>query len=94
MSLEKMKLALQNVLPEIIFKEILKLWRLYLLPIKINLDGFRLKSFKNEKWVTVRHESINFELLINPENGGVDHYIFLNGVYEQFILSRIKSELN
>ena len=90
---ENIKLLLQKALPERLAKAIIRTWRRTLLPAVTKLNQLRVRNFVKEQLVELTHESLKFKLYINPNNGGVDNFIFLHGIYEKPLLTRLKKEL-
>lgn len=69
------------------------IWSCSLKPIFIKFDHLKLQGFKVETIKQVNHKGCVFNIYVNPENGFLDQYIYLNGVYEDHILSLILKHL-
>ncbi|MBP6948859.1 MAG: FkbM family methyltransferase [Candidatus Pacebacteria bacterium] len=88
------KYAIKKIVPSFVFSTILFLWQTLFLRIVEYVDTLRLKKFTNITCKTLTHGTRKFSLFISPENGFIDNYIFLYGVYESFILDIINTHLH
>ncbi|MFH1626575.1 MAG: FkbM family methyltransferase [bacterium] len=84
---------LKNILPKSFFSAILILWqKIFIKFVKI-FDRIRLKNFTSYHPIKLTHQNKSFSLFISPENGCVDEYIYLYGIYEPNILDLITKYL-
>ena len=85
----KVKYTLKNILPKNIFELILTLWQKTIIKFVEIFDKIRLKKFTTYHPIKLTHQNISFSLFISPNNGTVDEYIYLYGIYEPNILNII-----
>ena len=83
------KYYLKKILPRSLFKVVQTLWSSLLLRIVEYIDKIRLKKFTTYHVVSLTHRKKTFSLFISPDNGFIDNYIYLYGVYEPFMLDLI-----
>ena len=83
------KILIRQVFGKKISELINSLWSFSLKPVLLKFDHLKLQSFKEETIKQVVHKECVFNIYLNPENGFVDQYIYLNGVYEDHILDLI-----
>lgn len=93
MTLTAVKIKVRKLLPTVLFDASLWFWRNTVQVVLRFLDSIRLLSFKSEQVLDLEHDQIKFKLVINPKNGFIDEYIFLHGIYEDYILDRIAKYL-
>lgn len=93
MSLTSAKIRIRKILPLSIFNAGLFVWRNSVQKILQLIGKIKLLGFKAESTVTLRHHDAEFKIIINPHNGFIDEYIYLNGVYEDYILNIIAEYL-
>jgi len=89
----KIKHTLKKVLPKSIFGIIFILWQKIFIKLIESLDKIRLKKFASYHSVKLNHQKKSFSLFISPNNGTVDEYIYLYGIYEPSILDVIAKYL-
>ncbi len=89
-----LKYSLKKILPSFVFSCILFIWQKLLLDMVEFTDKVRLKKFTKEKLKLLTQNNSTFKLYISPDNGFIDNYIFLYGVYESFILEIINQHLS
>lgn len=88
------KYQLKKALPKNLFSVVHFFWRTTILFFVETIDKIRLKKFTKEHLVTLNQSNKTFQLFISPNNGFIDRYIFLYGVYESFMLDLIKEHLS
>lgn len=88
------KYAVKKIVPSFIFSIILFLWQVIFLRTVEYFDKIRLKKFTKITCKELTHVDKKFSLYISPDNGFIDNYIFLYGVYESFILDIIRTHLH
>ena len=88
-----LKYHLKKILPKSLFKVILLMWRSMFLRLVEATDRWRLRNFTSYRAVSLTHRKNTFSLFISPDNGFIDNYIYLYGVYEPFILDLMSIHL-
>jgi len=84
----------KEYLPSFLVRMLRKLREYTAVKIIRKYQSFQLKSFTDEKQIEVLFEGIRAVVLIKPNNGWVDNYIFLNSIHEPDILKIIKDNVN
>jgi FkbM family methyltransferase len=89
----KLKYQLKKMLPKHLFVLVHTLWQKLFLGMVEAVDKIRLRKFAKTELVHLTHRYGRFSLYICPENGFIDNYIFLYGVYESFMLDIMYTHL-
>ena len=89
----KIKYKLKKILPKYIFNIFLILWKKVFIKVVEIIEKIRLNKFTEYHSVKITHQNKSFSLFISPENGCIDEYIYLYGVYEPNILDIIAKYL-
>lgn len=89
----KIKYALKKILPSFIFILVEHVWHYCALPLVNFFDNVRLMHFTKKTLVTLEHSHKKFSLYISPQNGFIDNYIYLYGIYEPFMLDIMAQHL-
>lgn len=93
MSLSSIKIKIRKLLPASIFDFGLSVWRSSIQKMLFLFERIRLRSFSQQQIVQLSYQGIAFPIKIDPVNGFIDEFIYLHGVYEDFILSLILNYL-
>jgi FkbM family methyltransferase len=91
--LTSIKIRIRRALPASIFNIVYAFWKNGLKHVVALEEKFRLLGFKSETVKTVSLGSAQFRILLDPQNGFIDNYIYLHGVYEDYILEVISAHL-
>lgn len=74
------KLKLKKILSPALLEGILKVYRnLFGIPL---FNGYNYLFFRSPKLVHIGYRNIHYNLMVNPQNGALDKYIFFYKLYE------------
>lgn len=65
-----------------------------LFPMYQNIRNKKLLKFKGQIFKDIIFENINYKLLLDNDNGFVDQEIFWKGVYEEEVMSCLKTQID
>ena len=80
-------------LPKKQYDIVLKIWLNTYRKYTNAKDKIKLAQFKKPTYKKLKLDNISYKILIDPTNGHVDNYIYLNNFYEKNILLLIKKIL-
>lgn len=93
MSLTSIKIKVKKFLPNLVFDLGLSIWRGTAQRILLFIEAIKLRRFIGKEVAELNYKNVSFKMEINSENGFIDRYIYLHGVYEDYILEVIAKYL-
>ncbi len=67
--------------------------RHFLFPFWLTLYTKKVKNFTKKTWKKIQYKGESFYIMIDPENGFIDNTLFVQGMYEEDILSLIQKNV-
>lgn len=93
MSLSSIKITVRKYLPAFIFDAGLSVWRATVQKLLLWHNSRQSESFTKSQIVNLTYQDSKFKIIIDPDNGFIDQYIYTHGIYEDYILDLIATHL-